>query len=157
MAEKRKAKFRVIPLTLARANELVEELHRHHKPVQGHRFSVGAMEGDRVVGAAIVGRPVARMGDQYSECEVTRLVTDGTDNACSFLYGVCARVAREMGFDKIHTKILEGEPGTSLKASGWEFTGMSEGGDWNRPSRGGRRTDQPMCRKQCWSLSFRRF
>lgn len=147
--------MRVIPLTLDRANELVSTLHRHHKPVQGHRFSIGALEDAKLVGAAIVGRPSARMTNQYSECEVTRLVTDGSANACSFLYGACARIAREMGFDKIHTFVLESEPATSLKAAGWKFDGLTEGGDWNRPSRGGRRIDQPMCRKQKWTLELR--
>ena len=30
-----------IPLTLKQANELVANLHRHHKPEVGHRFSIG--------------------------------------------------------------------------------------------------------------------
>jgi hypothetical protein len=86
--------------------------------------------------------------------EVTRLVTDGTPNACSMLYGAAARAADAMGFDRIQTFILEDEPGTSLKAAGWTFEGMTEGGDWNRPSRGGRRVDQPMIRKQRWCRWF---
>lgn len=32
---------KIIPLELRDLNELVARLHRHHKPVQGHRFSVG--------------------------------------------------------------------------------------------------------------------
>jgi hypothetical protein len=44
------------PLTLAQANDLVAQFHRHHKPMAGHRFSIGAFPGDRLVGAAIVGR-----------------------------------------------------------------------------------------------------
>jgi hypothetical protein len=150
-------RMQVIPFTLERANEVVARLHRHHKPVVGHRFSIGAWDYGKcmIVGAAIVGRPIARKVDQYFQCEVTRLVTDGTPNACSFLYGACARIAREMGFEKIHTKILESEPGTSLKASGWKLVGISEGGDWNRPSRGNRRVDQPMCKKKCWTLELR--
>lgn len=52
--------LRVIPLTLRQANAEVLAMHRHHKPVQGHRFSIGAMDGDRLCGAAIVGRPVSR-------------------------------------------------------------------------------------------------
>lgn len=133
----------VFPLTLAQANKLVADLHRHHKPVQGHRFSIGAMKGGKVVGAAIVGRPTGRKNPQYEWCEVTRLVTDGTKNACSFLYGATARIAKEMGFVRIQTFILEEEGGTSLRAAGWKMDAVSAGGDWNVPSRGGRRTDQP--------------
>jgi hypothetical protein len=97
-----------------------------------------------------VARPAARNTDQYYTAEISRLVTDGTKNACSMLYAACARAAQAMGFESIQTFILETEPGTSLKAAGWSFVGMSNGGDWNRPSRAGRRRDQPECRKQKW-------
>lgn len=140
----------IVPLTLKQANALVGELHRHHKPVHAHRFSIGARKGDKLVGAAIVARPVAHNTPQYEVAEVVRLVTDGTKNAPSSLYGASARAAKAMGFWKIQTFILEDEPGTSLIAAGWEFDGWTDGGDWNRPSRGGRRTDQPQGRKQRW-------
>lgn len=147
--------LRVVPLTLAQANALVAELHRHHKPSTGHRFSLGAeSEFGLLHGAVIVGRPMARMTEQYEIAEVVRLVTDGTRNACSLLYGASARVAREMGFKRIQTFILESEPGTSLRAAGWRFDGLSAGGDWNRPSRGGRRIDQPQDAKQRWIRTF---
>jgi hypothetical protein len=146
--------LRVVPLTLKQANALVAELHRHHKPVVGHRFSLGVMDGDRIVGAAIVGRPTGRKNPQYSWAEVTRLVTDGTKNACSKLYSASARTACAMGFDRIQTFILESETGVSLRAAGWHFDQWSDGGDWNVPSRLGRRTDQPMQRKQRWKKEF---
>lgn len=142
--------MKIVPLTLRQANELVGQLHRHHKPCQGHRFSIGAEKGGQLVGAAIIGRPVGRKNPQYEWCEVTRLVTDGTRNACSKLYGSAARIAREMGFTRIQTFILDEELGTSLRAAGWVFDGTSDGGDWNQPSRGGRRTDQPQQPKQRW-------
>lgn len=142
-------------MTLAEANALIAQLHRHHKSVVGHRFTIGAEDSTgRVVGAAVVGRPVARNTPQYRVAEVTRLVTDGTYNACSMLYAACARAAQAMGFDKIQTFILDDELGTSLKAAGWVFEGFTDGGDWNRPSRGGRRVDQPMERKQRWGREF---
>jgi hypothetical protein len=144
-------KLKAKTLTLSQANDLVAKFHRHHKKVVGHRFSIGVKDENGVVhGAAIVGRPVGRKNPQYDWAEVTRLVTDGTKNACSFLYSRCARIATEMGFEKIQTFILESESGLSLKASGWEFEAWSDGGDWNVPSRGGRRTDQPQERKQRW-------
>lgn len=146
--------MKVVPLTLQQANEAVATLHRHHKPVIGHRFSIGVEKDGRLVGAAIIGRPVAHNTDQYAVAEVTRLVTDGSKNACSTLYSAAARAARAMGYDRIQTFILESEPGTSLKASGWELDGWTEGGTWNRPSRGGRRDDQPQERKQRWIKDF---
>lgn len=127
--------LRVRPLTLAQANELVTRLHRHHKPVVGHRFSIGVEADGVLVGAAIVGRPVARMTDAYNVAEVTRLVTDGTRNACSILYAAAARAAEAMGFERIQTFILASEPGTSLRAAGWHCDGPSDGGEWGRDSR----------------------
>lgn len=144
----------VRPLTLSQANDLVTTLHRHHKKVRGHRFSVGAYEKGLLIGAAICGRPVARNVDQYAVLEVTRLVTDGSKNVCSFLYSVCARIAREMGFEKVQTYILSSEPGTSLIAAGWAKETDTSGGNWNHGSRKGRREDQPMIPKQRWSKKF---
>lgn len=144
-----------MPLTLKQANDLVAALHRHHKPVVGHRFSIGVRDEIGVVhGAAIVGRPTGRKNPQYDWAEVTRLVTNGQKNACSILYAACARIAKEMGFRRIQTFILEEETGVSLRAAGWEFDRLSEGGDWNVPSRGGRRTDQPQQAKQRWKKEF---
>jgi len=146
------AVLRVRPLTLRQANELVAELHRHHRPVRGHRFSIGVERDGQLVGAAIVGRPVSRGCDPYRTAEVTRLVTDGTKNACSILYARSARAAQAMGFDRIQTYVLADEPATSLKAAGWEFEGLTSGGDWNNSTAyaGKRRTDQPMGPKQRW-------
>ena len=149
--------LRVIPLTLAHANAAVAQWHRHHKPVVGHRFSLGVVQ-DRtaeLVGAAIVGRPVARGCDPYTTAEITRLVTDGSKNACSILYAACARVAKEMGFDLIQTYILEDESGVTLRAAGWEFAAYTAGGQWSHTDGKSRRTDQPTERKQRWQKRFR--
>ena len=140
----------IVPLTLEQANMLVAKWHRHHKPAHAHRFSIGVYGPSGICGAAIVGRPTGRKNPQYTWAEVTRLVTDGTKNACSILYAACARTAKEMGFTRIQTFILETETGVSLRAAGWEFEQFSEGGDWNQPSRGNRRTDQSQGRKQRW-------
>ena len=144
--------LKIIPLELSEANALVKQWHRHHKRVQGHRFSLGVMDlkSERVVGAAIIGRPVARLVNHRTTLEVTRLVTDGTKNACSILYAAAARVAKEMGYEKIQTYILEEELGTSLRAAGWSFEKIAGGGSWVREHRS-RRTDQPMGAKQLWS------
>ena len=140
--------LRVVPLELKRANELVLSWHRHHKPVVGHRFSIGAInEQGELVGAAIVGRPVARLIDQSKVLEITRLVTNGCPNACSFLYGACARVGRELGYEKIQTYILNSEDGASVKAAGFVNEGEAGGGTWVRDGRT-RRTDQPIVPKQ---------
>jgi hypothetical protein len=143
--------LRIIPLELDEANDLVSRLHRHHKPAVGHRFSIGCVnDAGQIVGAAIVGRPVARLTDYRSVLEVTRLVTDGTKNACSILYAAAARVAREMGYEKIQTFILDTETGGSLIAAGWNYEGATSASHtWN--NRDGRRTDQPQTPKRRYS------
>ena len=142
----------VIPFTLKQANDLVALLHRHHKPVRGHRFSIGLTLDGEAVGACIVGRPVARMTDQYNIAEVTRMVTNGVGNGCSKLYGAAARAAKAMGFKSIQTFTLPSESGISLRASGWTRVGSDRvHGPNGWSSRGGRRTDQPQGPKVKWS------
>lgn len=124
-----------VRIELAEANAFVEQHHRHHKPVVGHIFSLGAVFGGKIVGVAIVGRPVSRMRDDGLTAEVTRLCTDGSRNACSFLYGASARAAFALGFKRIGTYILAREPGTSLMAANWRLIGETKGGSWSRSDR----------------------
>lgn len=135
MTTREKMKLRHIRIGLDEANAFVAAHHRHHKPVIGHLFSLGAVLGEQIVGVAIVGRPVARMRDDSVTAEITRLCTDGTRNACSFLYGAAARAAFALGFRRIGTYILANEPGTSLTAAGWRLIGEAGGGSWSRDSR----------------------
>ena len=123
------------PTTLATANATVLAWHRHHKPVVCHRFSLTVLDGERVCGVAIVGRPVARAIDQYLVAEVLRVATDGTPNACSALYGAVSRVCKAMGFESVITYTLASEPGTSLRAAGWVAIRDVKGRAWDCPSR----------------------
>jgi len=141
----------IIPITLRMANSFVDTNHRHHKPVVGHKWSVGLAKDEQLIGVAIVGRPVSRHLDNGFTAEVTRLCTDGTPNACSKLYGACARIAKEMGYNKIQSYILDVEGGVSLKASGWIMESMSPGGQWVRNDGIVNRTDQPLNVKQRWA------
>jgi hypothetical protein len=128
-------KLQHVRIGLAEANAFVAQHHRHHKPVVGHLFSIGAVLDDKIVGVAIIGRPVARMRDDGLTAEVTRLCTDGTRNACSFLYGAAARAAFALGFKKIGTYILASEKGSSLVGAGWRQVGEVRGRSWTTPSR----------------------
>lgn len=139
------------PLTLKQANAFIETHHRHHKKVQGHRFSIAALNNGVMVGMCVVGRPVSRELDPYLIAEVTRLATDGTKNACSFLYSAAARACKPIGFRKIQTYILDSEDGTSLRAAGWTYEYTTAGGQWTGTNGKPRRTDQPTEPKQLWS------
>lgn len=125
----------MIPVSLADANAFVERLHRHHKKVQGHKFSLGAELAGALVGVAIVGRPVSRIRDNGKVLEVTRLCTDGTRNACSFLYAAARRAAAALGYERIGTYLLSTEDGASVKAAGWQWVGHTTGRSWTCPSR----------------------
>ena len=129
------SKLSKCPVTLAEANAFVAAHHRHHRPVQGHKFSIGAVRGENIVGVAIVGRPVTRARDDGLTLEVTRLCTDGTRNACSFLYGASAKAAFALGYKRIGTYIAQREGGASLRASGWKLIGETSGKTWNTKNR----------------------
>lgn len=145
-------------LSLKEANDFVLALHRHHPPVVGHKFSIGCetagIDGGRpiLVGVVIVGRPVSRHRDDGMTLEVTRLCTDGTKNACSFLYGKAARAAFALGYRRIGTYTLPDEGGASLRAAGWKLIGERGGGQWSVPSRPRRPMASPTETKLLWEV-----
>lgn len=118
------------PVSLREANEYVKLHHRHHRPVVGHKFSIGCEADGELVGVVIAGRPVSRYLDDGKTLEVTRLCTNGARNACSFLYAAAAKAAAAMGYDRIITYILESENGSSLRAAGWTCQGKAGGLRW---------------------------
>ena len=146
----------VVPIELREANDFIAAMHRHHAPVVGHRFSIGAVDESGLLrGVCVVGRPVARLAGHPREvAEVTRLATDGTYNACSILYAAAARACKAMGFRRIQTYTLPSEGGASLRASGWVCEGEAGGGQWKHTDGKPRRTDQPTEVKARWALTF---
>jgi hypothetical protein len=149
-------KMQLTPVYQKEAFAFIKEKHRHHVAPVGSLFQVGVKSNGVMVGVAVVGRVVARKTQQqYGKeiCEVTRLCTDGTENACSKLYAACARIAREMGYKKIQTFILKSETGISLKASGWIHESDTPGKSWSVPSR--KRDDKhPIEPKEKWSKTL---
>lgn len=126
------AHLELFPIGLREANQYIKDHHRHHPPVTGYKFAIGCKNGENVAGIVIAGRPVSRYLDDGWTLEVTRLCTDGTQNACSILYSAAWRAAKALGYRHMVTYILESEPGTSLEASGWKCTREHAGGlQWN--------------------------
>lgn len=143
----------VTPIELRDANDFVSRIHRHHKPVVGHRFSIGLRDESGALRAvAIVGRPVARRLQDGRTVEVTRMCSDGAQNACSMLYRAAWRAAREMGYKRLVTYTLASEPGTSLRAAGFVATAETPGRSWSVPSRP-REDKHPLGVKIRWELS----
>lgn len=138
------------PITLKEANEFVSNYHRHHKPTVGHKFSIGCTNNNgKLCGVAICGRPISRFLDDGQTLEINRLCTDGTHNACSFLYGACVRIAKNMGYKKVITYILKSENGASLKASNFICEGEAGGEMWTG-KRSGRDNGVPKEKKTRW-------
>ena len=133
----KQSKLRIVPLTLAEGNTLVSNWHRHHQPLVQAKFVIGVCAEDgKLCGAAIVGRPVARLLDDGLTLEVNRCVTDGTPNACSALYSAVSRSAKAQGFRRVYTYTRVDEPGTSLRAAGWILDDPAiRARSWNMPGR----------------------
>ena len=113
------------PIHLKDANNFVRQFHKHNLPTVGGKFAVACYDNDRLCGVAICGRPTARNADNGLTLEIYRNCTDGTRNACSKLYSACVRIAKEMGYAKVITYILESENGASVKASNFICEGKA--------------------------------
>lgn len=107
-----------------------------------------------MVGVAVCGRPVSRILDDGKTCEINRLCTDGTRNACSKLYGACCRIAKELGYEKVITYILESENGASLKASNFVCEGKAGGTHWTGSRDRGQKIPHEM--KTRWAKILRK-
>ena len=124
------AKMEIRPITFKKASEYINQHHRHHRATVGCKFCIGLYDGELLIGCAVCGRPVSRYLDDGLTCEINRLCTDGTKNACSMLYGACCRIAKNMGYKKIITYTLKSETGISLLASNFNCDGIAGGEAW---------------------------
>jgi hypothetical protein len=131
------AALRIVPVAFSDACAFVTTWHRHHQPPVGHKFSIGVVDqDDRLVGVAIIGRPVARSFDDGMTLEVNRSATDSTANANSALYGAAWRAAKALGYRRLVTYTQAGESGSSLRAAGWRVLAeRPPRPGWNMPSR----------------------
>lgn len=108
------SRIEIVPIKQKEANAFVKKYHRHHKPVVGS---------------------VSRRLDNGWTLEVNRLCTNGYQNACSMLYSAAWRVAKNLGYRRLITYILDTENGASLKASNWKLIGETPGKSWSVQSR----------------------
>ena len=84
--------LRLRPISLRDANEYVRKHHRHHKPVAGHKFSIGCEADGELIGVIIAGRPVSRYLDDGFTLEVTQRV-------CNLERISCAAASDEIAAD----------------------------------------------------------
>lgn len=140
------------PISICAAKAVVSEWHRHLEAPEGGKFALSAWHDGRLVGVAIVGRPPARWSDDGVTAEVTRIATDGTPHACSFLLGRAKRAAQALGFRRVLTKTLVHESGASLRAVKAVYRGEYLGGQWNRAQRNRARKAIYEAPKMRWEL-----
>ena len=134
-----KVSLRLVPISLAQANEHVAAWHRHNEPVIACIFRVGVCDENGVLRAvAIAGLPKARMTALDADTiEINRVASDGTKNACSMLYGACTRAAFALGYRRVVTYTQADESGSSLRAAGYRVIAQRP------PSKGWARASRP--------------
>lgn len=147
--------LQVRPVSREIARWFVEANHRHLQAPLSHKFSIGVEDGGgHLLGVLMAGRPVARGLDDGLTLEVTRCCTDGTENACSMLYGRARAAAKALGYRRLVTYTLVTEPGESLRGAGFERVGdVVKARPWSCKSRP--RDDKgPLIDRQRWEIRF---
>lgn len=140
------------PIAVKEAMGVVARLHRHLPRVVGARHAVSAWKNGRLVGVALIANPIARLeAREWDIAEITRVATDGTRNAGSFLYAHAKRAAQALGYRRVRTKTLPCESGASLRAVRGRQIGVTRAQSWDRENR---RREQltPVVQKLRWEL-----
>ncbi|MER5322305.1 XF1762 family protein [Streptosporangium roseum] len=168
--------LRIVPVSFRHACGFVKMWHRYLPPPPGCKFCIGvADDANRLVGVAIVGRPVARHLDDGMTLEVTRTATDGTANANSKLYGKAWEAARAQGYRRLitynHTRVYGptcaepcahqschyirvGESGASHRGAGWQVLHHRPARPgWDTPSRPRQATGAEGIPRTLWETS----
>ena len=137
----------LVPITVSAALKLVKQWHRKLPDLQGGLFAVAVADPD-IRGVGIAGNP-SRVWQGQAKLVISRCAIDGIPNGCSMVYGALARAAKALGYREVWTYTLPDEPGTSLRAAGFEDRGLTDGGSYDRPSRSRK---APVCpeRKRRW-------
>lgn len=135
------------PITLRRANDFVQEYHRHNGRTarDGGKYALAAVHEEELVGVVIVGRPLARLLDDGWTVEITRCCVkeSAPKGTPGFLYAAARRVWQAMGGKKVITYTLPSESGASMRGLGWKQAAISNGhaNGWNR-------RDSPHCKRR---------
>lgn len=122
------------PCTAKQAQRWVKQVHRHLPDVGGGRFAVAVASPRGWVGVALAGNGPQEW-EGTGRLIITRVATTGVRHACTMLYGAMCRAGQALGYREAWTYTLPEEPGTSLRAAGFEDMGLTEGGEHSRPSR----------------------
>jgi hypothetical protein len=114
-------------------------------------WAVQVLRDGETVGVAMVGHPARKLAERGALCVLRVAVIEGIPNACSMLYGACARAAKAMGAASLVTYTHQDEPGTSLRAAGWLYGGQTDGGEWVREGRTSQQALFPDPKHRWWA------
>lgn len=122
-------------MTVKTAQGLIADWHRHLKKVQGGLFAACVIDGDDTIGVALAANP-ARVWQGTGRFVIARVaVMEGKPNACSMLYGALCRAGKALGYREAWTYTRMDEPGTSLRAAGFQEMGVTKAEEWDREKR----------------------
>lgn len=151
--------LRVVDVPFSVCRSVIAEQHYLGCAPPGGRLFLGILGGGRMVGALMLGRPVARREDQEATLELTRMVllAGCGRNSESRVLGVLPRLIRAR-FPEVRRLIAYADParghtGTIYAAAGWRRVGATRAGSWAR-SRRGRRAGPPSSKVKwdlCWA------
>jgi hypothetical protein len=131
-----KASVDVVPIMQRAAREWVNETHRHLSAPRGDLYRTSLTVDGVTAAVGMAGRPCRQLHDGRT-VEILRIASVATveTNACSRLYARLIQAGKALGYRRFVTYTLPSEPGTSLRAAGFEDDGLTEGGEYNCPSR----------------------
>jgi hypothetical protein len=109
---------RAVTIALRHADAFITRHHRHHPAPIGAQFAVGIASGHRLIGVAIIGRPVPPAPDDGLSAEITRTGTDGTPHVEVALYRAAWSLIRARGYRRLITHTQAGEITLGLREVG---------------------------------------
>jgi len=141
---------RCVPVSQRAARAWVTATHRCLSAPRGDLWRTALAVDGSIAAIGIAGRPCRMLQDGMT-AEFTRIASTAEVgvNACSRLYGALRRAGQALGYRRFVTYTLEHEAGTSLRAAGFYDDGLTDGGEWNCPSRPRAAAEQPG-RKRRW-------
>lgn len=86
--------LQVAPLSMKDAQEFLEKHERHYKSPVEPICAIGVSDGDKLHGAAILGRRTD------GDAELAHIYVDGVSQGYSLLYGACWRALKALGYRK---------------------------------------------------------
>lgn len=86
--------LRITPLSMKHAEEFLAKHERHYKSPVEAICAIGVAEGDKLHGAAILGRR------EDGDAELAHIYVDGVSQGYSLLYGACWRALKALGYGK---------------------------------------------------------